>query len=101
MGWTQEKLLSTFAEMQEKSAKDEGFRASLKSDPNGAIAKLSGMAVPAGFKLKIIDEDPAYSATFVMPPLTAGEVSVDALDAVAGGAAGDLAEEECIPIPRR
>ena len=94
MAWTQAKLERTYAEMEILAATDPEFRKALLADPNAAIAKLAEEDVPAGVKIKIVEEDPAYSATFLLPPLTSSEVSVNDLDKVAGGSANP--EEECV-----
>ena len=46
----------------------------------------SDLEIPAGFRIKVLENDPAYDATFVLPPPVAGGVSDNELDDVAGGA---------------
>ena len=99
MAWTQEKMTATYEKMEKLAATDAEFRKSLLADPNAAIAKLAGEDVPAGVKIKVVEQDPSYSATFLLPPLTSDEMSVDALDNVAGGSANP--EEECGCVIRR
>jgi hypothetical protein len=43
--------------------------------------RVSGM----GMKIKVIEQDPAYTATFVLPDLASEEVDMEELDKAAGG----------------
>ena len=64
---------------------DEEFRKELLEDPTSAIEKVAGEKLPEGFQVKVIENDPAYSATFVLPPMASDELDEDQLEAVAGG----------------
>lgn len=64
---------------------DEEFRKELLADPNGVIERESGGKLPEGFKVNIIESDPAYTATFVLPDMIGDELEDDELDQVAGG----------------
>ena len=86
--WTTEKVNEVYALAAEKAKVDEAFRKALVEHPNKAIEELSGMEVPADFKIRVIEYDPAYQATFVLPEMLGDEFSADDLDAVAGGACG-------------
>lgn len=57
-------------------------------DPAAAVKEVSGKEIPAGFKIKILENDPAYDATFVLPPLVSGNISDRELDEVAAGICG-------------
>ena len=46
---------------------------------------MSGKEIPAGFRIKVLESDPAYDATFVLPPAASGDVSDKELDGVTGG----------------
>lgn len=48
------------------------------------------------FKINVIVNNPAYTATFVLPPLTSSELSMDALESVAGGSDYEAIEQACI-----
>lgn len=85
MAWTQEKINETYLQVQKLAATDEEFRAELLKDPCMAIAKISDEALPENFNIKVIENDPAYAATFVLPPIVSGELIDSDLDQVAGG----------------
>lgn len=86
MEWTQEKMEQAYQQVVKKAVTDEGFRKELLANPNEAIGKVAGLPVPADFRIRIIEQDPAYQATFVLPVMLPEDVSDEALDAVAGGA---------------
>ncbi len=85
MAWTQEKINQLYMEVQRMAVTDEEFRKELLENTNTAIEKVAGEELPEGFKVKVIENDPAYAATFVLPPMASDELSDDELDAVAGG----------------
>ncbi|WP_122643122.1 NHLP leader peptide family RiPP precursor [Luxibacter massiliensis] len=85
MGWTQEKINEIYAEVQRTASTDEEFRKELLEDASKAIEKIAGEPLPEGYKVKVVENDPAYAATFVLPPMVSDELSGDDLDAVAGG----------------
>lgn len=86
MAWTQEKINEIYVEVQKMAVTDEEFRKELLENTNAAIEKIAGEKLPEDFKIKVIENDPAYAATFVLPPMVSDELSDDELDAVAGGA---------------
>ena len=81
MQWTQQQIDECIEACRRRAAVDAGFRGKLLSDPAAAIREI-----PAGFRIKVLENDPAYDATFVLPPPVAGGVSDNELDDVAGGA---------------
>lgn len=85
MSWTQKEIDDTYAQAQKLAATDEAFRAELLSNPRSAIEKLTGKTLPDSYNIKVIESDPNYSATFVLPLIQSGDLSFDALDNVAGG----------------
>jgi hypothetical protein len=85
MTWTQEKVNETYLRASNLAAKDKAFRAELLSNPNAAVEKLAGEPLPENFNIKIIESDPTYSATFVLPLMLSNDLSDDELAAVAGG----------------
>ena len=85
MEWTKEEMEALYASMQKKAMTDEEFRKELLADANKALAKLAGKELPEGVKLKVVEQDPAYTATFVLPNLLSEEVDMEDLDKAAGG----------------
>ena len=57
----------------------------LYASTNEAISKVAGIPVPADFRICIVEQDPAYQATFLLPPMLPEDVSDEDLEAVAGG----------------
>lgn len=88
MAWTQDKMNETYVKVQKTASVDEEFRAELLENPGKAIEKLTGEAVPKDYKIKVIENDPAYAATFVLPAMVSEELADGELDNVAGGACG-------------
>lgn len=85
MKWTQEELNRLYFKLQKQAVTDEEFRKELLDDPNGVIERETGEKLPEGFKIQVVESDPAYSATFVLPDLVGDELEDSELDAVAGG----------------
>lgn len=85
MEWTQETLNELYFRLQKQALTDEEFRKELLEDPNGVIERESGGKLPEGFKVNIIESDPEYTATFVLPDMLGDELEDDELDQVAGG----------------
>lgn len=85
MEWTQDKINELYMEVQKLAVTDEEFRAELLNDSSAAIEKVAGEKLPEGFSVKVIENDPQYAATFVLPPMVSEELGDEDLDAVAGG----------------
>ena len=85
MAWTKEKISEIYGLIQKKAITDEEFREELLANTNETIEKIAGEALPEGFQVKVIENDPAYAATFVLPPMASGELGEEELNAVAGG----------------
>ena len=85
---------------------DQAFKAKLLSDPRAAIEQASGIKLPAGVSVKVLEEteDTLY---FVIPssPLSAvgynaeGELSDEALAKVAGGEWVESGNRGCPTYP--
>ena len=80
---------------------DQAFKAKLLSDPRAAIEQASGLKLPAGVSVKVVEEtgDTLY---FVIPssPLSAeGELSDEALAKVAGGEWVESGNRGCPTYP--
>lgn len=84
--WTQEEVDRTLKMIRKKSMTDKAFRALLISDPHKAIKQATGTEVPPGFKIKVVESDPAYHMTFALPEMITDELSDEALEKAAGGA---------------
>ncbi len=85
MFWTQEKINEIYMKVQRAAVTDEEFRTELLKDSSAAIEKLAGEELPKDFKVKVIENDPQYAATFVLPPMVSDELNDEELDQVAGG----------------
>jgi hypothetical protein len=72
------------AEVVAKAVKDPAFRSELKKDPAAAIEKATGLKLPAGVVVKVV-EDTASVVHLVLPP-DPKSLSESALKSVAGGA---------------
>ena len=90
MAWTKEAMEKAYQQVVKKAVTDEAYRKELLADPGKAIEKVSGEKVPADVKIKIVEQDPAYQATFVLPPMVKEDISDAELDAVAGGCGIDF-----------
>jgi len=79
-----ERLIS---DITARAAIDREFRQRLLSNPNDALTEITGVSVPAAFKVKFVEKDPSVDAMFVLPDLLDpnGELSAEELEAVAGG----------------
>lgn len=85
MAWTQQEINNCIAACKRKAAVDAAFRKQLLADPAAAIRELSGKEIPSGFRIKVLENDPDYDATFVLPPPISGNLSDKELDGVTGG----------------
>ena len=86
--WSQEKLEKIYIKVQQKCATDKEFREEILKDANAAVEKLTGEKIPEGFSLKAIEQDPNYSATFVIPDLISEELTEGDMKEMAGGLSG-------------
>ena len=68
-----------------KAWREPAFKAKLIADPRAILAE-AGVAIPAGVTVKVL-EDTATHLNFVLPPKPTGQLSDEALDAVAAGEA--------------
>lgn len=85
MKWTQEQMSDAYQEVLKRAVVDEDFRKELLASPNAAIEKVTGLHVDDDYKIRIIEQDPAYQATFFLPEMVSEEITPDELDAVVGG----------------
>lgn len=95
MSWTQNEMEALYKEMQKKAMLDENFRKELLQDANAALEKLAGKKLPEGCNIKVVENDPAYTATFVLPDLISEELTADEMDGAAGGISVMLIVSAC------
>lgn len=85
MEWTQEKLNELYLSIQKKAMTDEEYRKELLEHTDEVIEKEIGTKLPEGMKFKVIENDPEYNATFVLPDMLSEELEDEDLEQVAGG----------------
>lgn len=95
MQWTNNDAEKLYLEAQKKAMVDEEFRKELLEDANSALEKLSGQKLPEGMRLKVIENDPNYTATFVLPDMLSEEIDTKDLDKAAGGISTLLVLSAC------
>ena len=86
MNWTQEKIGEVYVKVRNLAVTDEEFREKLVADPAAAIQQVAGAPLPDDFKVKIVEEDPQYNATFLLPPMLDADLSAEEMEMIAGGA---------------
>ena len=94
MAWSQEKINQIYLQAQHLSRIDAKFRSELLQNPMVAIAKIADEPIPEHYKIKVLENDPEYTATFILPPFEYGEISDDDLWSVAGGM-GSCSSQTC------
>ena len=98
MNWTSEQLDQTLRTLVERSISDKDFRALAVTDANAAIKAVTDTPVPAGFRIRFVD-NAGYDMTVVLPdpPATAQQQPLDdaELAGVAGGTLGGFTLGNC------
>ncbi len=84
MSWTEEKINQTMIDIKKRASEDEAYRQLCLDNPNEAIKQVSGMEVPEGLKINIIENDPGIDHTIILPPEASAHISEE-LDQIAGG----------------
>lgn len=76
------------AAVSSRAATDGDFRRRLMSDPNSAIAEVTGRPIPSSVKLQVLERSPGYDAAILLPEFVDAdaELSAEELETVAGGA---------------
>ena len=99
MSWNQEQIDNTLRAIVDRSISDPAFRASALQDGNAAIAKVSGDAVPANFRVRFVD-NAGYDLTVVLPDAQAAApqqaLSDEEVAGVAGGTIGIFTSNTCV-----
>lgn len=88
MKWTIEKMEETRKLVLEKAMVDVDFRNKLLESPCKAIEEVAGLALPEGYKIQVIEQDPDCQKAFILPPMVAGEFSDEDMEMIAGGSCG-------------
>ncbi len=68
MTWTEEKVNQVITDIKKKASEDETFRKFCKDNPKEAIKQVSGMEVPEGLKINIMENAPGVDHTIIIPP---------------------------------
>ncbi len=97
MAWTQNELEELYQKVNKLAAEDADFRKELQADSRAAIEKIAGKELPEGFRLKFIENDPSYNATYVVPDITSGELNLKELQSVSGGSGDESQAVESVP----
>jgi hypothetical protein len=84
-----------YFEVKKKAMVDESFRQELLENPKAAIEAYTGEKIDDNFTIKVIEQDPNYSATFVLPDLLTYEISTEDLDSVVGGVSALIGSSAC------
>ena len=93
MTWTQEMIHEAYKKLEMLALTDSSFRSKLLLNANEAIESILGKKLPDNYNVNVIEADPYYSATFVVPPMISNEIRDEALLAVAGGMSDDMSED--------
>jgi hypothetical protein len=83
--WTREESDKILRLVSEKAAMDLEFRKLVLENPAEAISRVAGKPLRDGFKIKVIDNDPAYDMTYVLPPYMSNELTDREQEEVVGG----------------
>lgn len=97
MEWTQKELEELYQRVNKLGASDADFRKELMADPHAAIEKIAGRELPEGFRLKFIENDPSYNATYLVPDFTPDELNLKALQTDAGETGEENSEDTVHP----
>lgn len=93
--WNQKTFTEACQAVMQKAHEDAAFRKRASADPAKAISEVSGMEVPEGFQIRIVDPSAAH-LTLTLPPLAAdeGELTQTELAQVAGGKGNSASQAE-------
>lgn len=84
MAWTAEKINEVYAQIKEKAAQDPAFREKFRKDPVKTVEELTGLAVPEGYSIQVIEKGDGIDAVYT----NGAPLSDEELDNVAGGSCG-------------
>jgi hypothetical protein len=84
--WNEAEAQKAAADVRKLAQTDEDFRKLALKDPNAAIAKVNPTPLPAGFKVRFVDNNKANLTVVLPDPVSKeGELSDAELEQVAGG----------------
>jgi hypothetical protein len=87
MGWEVSEINEAIQKAIKLSATDSSFRKLALTDPNAAIERVAGKPVPAGTRIRFVENAGAHF-TIILPDMArsdASELSDEELEQVAGG----------------
>ncbi len=79
-------------DIKKRTSEDEDFRKLCLDNPNEVIKQISGMEVPEGVKINIIENDPSVDYTIILPP-EGGTLEDEVLEQIAAGRWGCLRQQ--------
>ncbi len=82
--WTEEKNNQTMIDIKKRASEDEAFRKLCLDNPNEVIKKISGMEVPEGVKINIMENESGIDHTIILPPESRA-IEDNVLDQIAEG----------------
>ena len=83
--WTKNEVDATISKINDKAATDLEFRKLCLNNPNEAVGLISGKPVPDGYKIKMIESEPGYDYTHILPELHNQTISDEELSMISGG----------------
>jgi hypothetical protein len=84
--WTEADAQGTVAELVKRGATDPEFRSLVLRDPVAAIALITPLPIPAGFKVQVVEAHGSQMTVVLPDPAKGGaELSDRELASVAGG----------------
>ncbi len=67
MSWTEKKINQTITDIKKRASEDEAFRKLCLDNPTEAVKQISGLEMPEGLKINIIENDPDIDHTIILP----------------------------------
>lgn len=85
-GWTEELVQSALQAILRRASRDATFRELCLNSPAEAVREAAGRELPAGFRLRFVDNARANLTVVLPDPAPRQELSDADLEAIAGGA---------------
>lgn len=92
---TQEELNKLYISIRNRAMTDEEYRKELLDNPTKVIEDELGYKLPDGMRFNVVEEDPAYNATFVLPDMLGEEIETEDLYDISGGVSIVVAVSAC------